>query len=325
MFQRFTWVVVAYALLGVSVPAGAQEVVQLTSPPNGAVLTAPVGSITLTWQPYNGAAVYAYWLRDSMGNTIGDKNQNPHDKNPGENPHEVGDHTQVTLYWSATEEVWDWYVMAYSDDGYTNEIARSATWTFEVSLVTPIPTPTLPGPTPTPVLAAPVLSAPPDGSQKTIAEYNTTPGLFIWQPVTGAFDYEVELVGPPDHGRRSIFTSDTTITWTEKPPTGYPVSPPYPVSGPLTWRVRGRTAAGVPGGWSAQWALNLDYELVEDPGDINGDDQVDFKDSFEFVRSWQTVQGEENFNENADLWADGEIEHKDLLEFRLSYLSERQR
>ena len=73
--------------------------------------------------------------------------------------------------------------------------------------------------------------------------------------VEEAANYEAELFGPPGYGRRSIFTSEPTITWTEKPPSGYQVSPPEPITGPLTWRVRGRTVAGVPGAWSDQWAL----------------------------------------------------------------------
>jgi len=300
-------------MLGAGVPARAQGVVELISPPDGAVFPVPAVQITFQWQAYSGAAAYAYWLEDSMGHTLG---QDP-------NPHKVGNTTEVALWWPATPERWKWFVMAYSDTGYANEIARSATWTFEVSETTPTPTPTPTGPTPTPVLPAPIPTAPPHNSQMTVAQYNTTPGLFSWGSVDGASSYEVELVGPPDHGRRSIFTSEPTITWTEKPPTGYQVSPPYPVSGPLTWRVRGRTAAGVPGAWSEQWALYLYYQLVSNPGDINEDDRIDFKDSFEFARSWQTAEGEENYNQKADIWPDGVVEHKDLLEYLLNYLAKR--
>lgn len=176
-------------------------------------------------------------------------------------------------------------------------------------------------PTPTPILPAPELLRPSDGFEFVVADYNQTPGLFLWKEVDGAFDYEVELIRPITRDQTItsyIVVQATTITWTSQAPAGYYVTPNE--SGLyLRWRVRARNQAGAQGEWSEQRRLKLNYSPGTNPADLREDFKIDYLDVFVFARSWQAAEGEGNWNANADLDDNRIINANDLLRFMEFY------
>jgi len=178
-----------------------------------------------------------------------------------------------------------------------------------------------PTPTPTPPLPAPMLSSPPNGARFTLDEYNRGNGMFTWEPVSGAEQYEWERVGPLEDPIVSVNLSGSllmdseAVEWTGETPTdphGFNYVLTFTETSTYRWRVRGLTAQDEGGAWSEprEFVVSLRVPIE---GDLNPDDTLDYLDIFKFTLTWARNSTQTGYLQAADLVDDQLVDHHDLL------------